>query len=52
MSMFLKPYKGEYLLVMGNGKVMLFDEQMLKKMSMAYDEMRFVNEDHRKRFDL
>ena len=48
----LKPYKNGYLLIIGNGRVQFWDEQMLKVMSMAYDEMRFVSEGSRKRFDL
>jgi hypothetical protein len=48
----IKPYKNGYLLILGNGKVQFWDEQMLKVMSMAYDEMRFVAEGNRKRFDL
>lgn len=49
---FLKPYKGEYILVLGNGKNIYFDENMLKTMSMAYDERRFVSERSRRSFDL
>lgn len=46
----IKPYKGEYLLILGSGKVQFWDEQMLKIMSMAYDELRLVDEEHRKEF--
>lgn len=49
---FLKPYKGSYILVYGNGKVMYLTEEDLKNFSMAYDEVRFVNEASRRRFDL
>ncbi len=48
----IKPYKGGYLLILGNGKVQFWDEQMLKTMSMAYDELRFVAEESRREFAL
>ena len=48
----IKPYKKGYLLILGNGKVQYWDMEMLKVMSMAYDELRFVAEEHRRSFDL
>lgn len=49
---FLKPFKGGYVLVLGNGRVLTFDENQLKVMSMAYDELRFVSEDSRRSFSM
>lgn len=49
---FLKPWKGGYMMVLGSGKVMHFTEDQLKTMSMAYDELRFVNEKSRRCFSL
>lgn len=47
---FLKPWKGGYIIVGGNGKVTLFNEEELKIMSMAYDELRLVEEKSRRTF--
>ena len=49
---FLKPFKGGYILILGSGRVISFDENQMKVMSMAYDELRFVAEEHRKQFSL
>lgn len=40
------------MLVLGSGKVLHFTEEQLKVMSMAYDEVRFVQEKHRRAFSL
>jgi len=45
---FLKPYHDGYILVLGNGRVITFDEQELKAMSMAYDELGLVPEGSRR----
>ena len=49
---FIKPYKGGYLHVMGNGQVRFWSEEELKILSMAYDEIRFIKEDARRSFSL
>ena len=47
---FLKPYKEGYIIVLGNGRIMSFDEEELKVMSMAYDELRMVPSGSRRMF--
>ena len=47
----IKPYFGGYLLILGNGKVQFWNKEMLKIMSMAYDELQFVSEGSRRRFE-
>lgn len=47
----LKPYKNGYLLILGSGKVMYFGELDLKVFSMAYDEMLYVKEKSRRKFN-
>jgi len=47
---FLKPYKGLYIAIQGNGRVITLTESDLKVMSMAYDELRFVKEESRRSF--
>jgi hypothetical protein len=49
---FLKPYKNCYLLILGSGRTISLEEQQLKAMSMAYDEIRFVKEGSRRSFSL
>jgi hypothetical protein len=49
---YIKAWKDGYLMILGSGRVMQFSEEQLKIMSMAYDEVRFVNEEHRKMFSL
>jgi hypothetical protein len=49
---FIKPWKGGYMMVLGTGRVMQFDEDQLKTMSMAYDELRLVPEKSRRSFSL
>jgi hypothetical protein len=47
---FLKPYKGLYIAIQGNVRVITLTEDDLKVMSMAYDELRFVTEGSRRSF--
>jgi hypothetical protein len=50
---FLKPHHEDgYLMVIGSGRTMVFTEDQLKAFSMAYDELRFVNPEHRRSFSL
>ena len=49
---FIKPWKGGYIMVLGNGRTMHFTEDQLKTMSMAYDEVRLVSEQSRRSFSL
>lgn len=52
MTQFIKPYKGGYLHVMGSGRVRFWTVEELKVMSMAYDELRMVNEGSQRSFSL
>lgn len=52
MTQFIKPYKGGYLHIMGNGKVRFWTIEELKIMSMAYEETLLVAEQSRRSFSL